>query len=289
MERAVGELARRVAFAGICLLPLDYHCLSCHGAVGSLLFRVCAVGSCARLDSKLIWYRPYEAEIAVGLYDFWLRRVERGLSQVERCMEHEISPMLENAFERRFCHGQLGTDISDFEVQHCNRVEQCINYLNEFFCRHQTNVLESESSHDALDLIGLVHDGLSTEMESPPATSTPPTPAIQDARTNLLWVDTIRSSPAVVTVDDVETDRLSEKQDICEQVMRQFSERYRLSAILAANAPRMRKGVRMRREPLRAKAGEKNSKTNVHKVSIHEHKVTGCDGLVTTELTAKTG
>lgn len=205
-------------------------------------------------------------------------------------MKHEISPMLENAFERRFCYSQLGVDVSNFEAQHSDRVEQCIKYLDDFFSRHQTNIPETDSLNDARDLIGLAHDNLNTAMEFCKVTPAPPPRHIPDPKTNWLSIDTVQINPSLLVPDDIDSGAFSENEHLSIDALRQLSTRYRLGAYFTGSAPRLQRGVRMRKEPLSAKITKRNSKAKKWRPTTYEHNGTKSDTdliIRSSDLTAK--
>lgn len=95
----------------------------------------------------------FDPEILVGMYDRWLRPLPYGPTQAERMLYH--TDMMELAHERRFALSQIKKDISNFEADHCWRLQDALDKLSHYYIQHRCNRHESRRVQDHPSLIGL--------------------------------------------------------------------------------------------------------------------------------------
>lgn len=81
-------------------------------------------------------------ELLVGPHEIWIRRIPRGLTQLDRAMIH--TPMMDLAHERRVVIAQDQLDLSDYESNHCERIQQALSLLenNILMYRRRIKVLD---------------------------------------------------------------------------------------------------------------------------------------------------
>lgn len=104
------------------------------------------------------WYtvyhnEDYEAEIQVGLYNYWVQQLSFGPTQADRVFNH--TPMTEAADERRFVVAQDGIDISGFEAEHSRRIGRALDRIQHRMIDHVSREASEIEEYIDEGLIGL--------------------------------------------------------------------------------------------------------------------------------------
>lgn len=208
------------------------------------------------------YHDAYEAEVEIKLYEHWVNKVEKGLSQADRLLDNVRSSMLENAFERRFCVTQMNICLDDFERTHSDRIGALIGVLENHVRQHQTDYPEDAQARDDEALVGLcslnplyLNEG--RQYHVPNAS-----PRMSAASYNLASVPLLadeNEDDGGFLIAEI-GDRGTYAEQLGQELMEAFKQKAREDSHLKSPNPRMRKLIRLRKEPVSCAPDNKDTK-----------------------------